>query len=122
MKTYTLSFYVVGKPRQYPVDLETSDKLGVGNNQSLHISTRILLYPNSDYVQWNLTRKVNKSIIISNNSMGFIIKVVRGEHEENITLSKENAVPEDFGNYTVIVRNIMGVFERKYQVTSTSKL
>lgn len=54
--------------------------------------------------------------------MGFIIKVVRGEHEENITLSKENVVLEDFGNYTVIVKNAMGVFERKYQVSSTSKL
>lgn len=54
--------------------------------------------------------------------MGFIIKVVRGEHEENITLSKENVVPEDFGNYTVIVWNAMGEFEKKYQVTSASKL
>lgn len=54
--------------------------------------------------------------------MGFTIKVVRGENEENITLSKENVVPEDFGNYTVIVGNAMGVFERKYQVSSASKL
>lgn len=46
--------------------------------------------------------------------MGFIIKVVRGEYEENIILSKENVVLEDFGNYIVIVWNIMGVFERKY--------
>lgn len=106
------------KPRQYPGDLETPDKFGVGSNQSLRISTRILLYPNSDFVEWKFTRKVNENIIISNDSLGFTIKNIRGENEENITLSKENVVPEDFGNYTVIVRNAMGVFERKYQVSS----
>lgn len=96
--------------------------MGVGNNQSFHISTRILLYPSSDYIQWNFTRKVNESIIISNKSIGYTIKVFRGEHEENITLSKENVAPEDFGNYTVIVRNTIGQFKKKYQVSSASKL
>lgn len=114
--------YILGKPRQHPSDLQTSDKLGVGNNQSLHISTRILLYPNSDYIQWNFSRKENESKIISNNSMGFTIKVVRGQNEENVTLSKENVITEDFGNYTLIVWNAIGIFERKYQVSSTSKL
>lgn len=80
------------------------------------------MYPSSDFVQWNFTRKVNESIIISNKSIGYQIKIFRGETEENITLSKENVATEDFGNYTVIVRNTIGVFEKKYQVVSASKL
>lgn len=80
------------------------------------------MYPSSDFVQWNLTRKINESIIISNKSIGYQIKISRGETEENITLSKENVATEDFGNYTVIVRNTIGVFEKKYQVISASKL
>lgn len=54
--------------------------------------------------------------------MGYTIQVVRGQNEENVTLSKENVITEDFGNYTLIVWNAIGIFERKYQVSSTSKL
>lgn len=111
----------VGKPRQYTADSQTSGILGVGNNDSLRIFTRILLYPKSEFVQWNFTRKVNESKIISNNSRGYTIKILRGEAEENITLYKENVATDDFGNYTVIVGNEVGVFEKKYQVRSASK-
>lgn len=104
-------------PRIYTVNSQTSDKLGIGSNESLQIFVRILLYPLSNDVQWYFTEKMNKTIILRNNSMGYRTTIVKGENEENITLYKENVTSEEFGNYTVIVRNEVGQFERNYQVS-----
>lgn len=114
-------FYFSGTPRIYTVNSQTSDKLGIGNNESLQIFVRILLYPLSNDVQWYFTEKMNKTIILRNNSMGYRTTIVKGENEENITLYKENVTSEEFGNYTVIVRNEVGQFERNYQVSGKSE-
>lgn len=105
------------KPRLYTIDSQTSDKIGIGNNVSLRINVRILLYPHSKNVQWNFTR-VNESKIISDDSEGFRIEIKRKENEENITLFKEKMTNEDFGNYTIIVKNEVGMFNRNFQVSS----
>lgn len=103
----------------YTIDSQTSDKIGIGNNVSLRINVRILLYPHSKNVQWNFTR-VNESKIISDDSEGFRIEIKRKENEENITLFKEKMTNEDFGNYTIIVKNEVGMFNRNFQVSSAS--
>ncbi|XP_056001658.1 peroxidasin-like [Ostrea edulis] len=101
------------KPRLYSMD---SDKLGIGNNESLQILVRMLLYPQATLIQWTLSGENNKRKVIQNNTDGFSITDSKGENKQNITLYKRSVKTGDFGEYTLVVLNDVGTFTRIYHV------
>lgn len=114
-------FYILGKPRQYTKDSQVLDKLGIGKNDSLNITLRILLYPPSNTFQWILSKNVNESAVINNGTDGYILTNTIVDNEQNITLFKQNVTNEEFGNYTITVTNSVGNFTKMYQVNAASK-
>ncbi|XP_056001680.1 hemicentin-1-like [Ostrea edulis] len=101
------------KPRLYNVD---SDKFGIGNNESLQIFVRMLMYPEATLTQWTFSGKNNESKIIQNNTKGYSITDSKEENKQNISLYKRSVKTEDFGEYTLMVLNDVGNFTRIYHV------
>ncbi|XP_056001692.1 hemicentin-2-like [Ostrea edulis] len=108
----TMHVAVRCKPRLYNMD---SDKLGIGNNESLQILVRMLLYPQATLTQWAFSGG-NESKIIQNNTGGYSITDSKEENKQNISLYKRSAKTEDFGEYTLMVLNDVGNFTRIYHV------
>ncbi|XP_055999868.1 neural cell adhesion molecule 1-like [Ostrea edulis] len=104
------------KPRLDSVDVQTPDKLGIGNNESLQILVRMLLYPQATLTQWTFVGKNNESRVILNNRGGYSITESKGENKQNISLYKRRVDTEDFGNYTIMVLNDVGNSTRTYHV------
>lgn len=114
-------FYILGKPRQYAKDSQVLDKLGIGKNDSLDITLRILLYPPSNTFQWILSKNVSESAVINNGTDGYILTHTIVDNEQNISLFKQYVTNEEFGNYTITVTNSVGNFTKIYQVNAASK-
>lgn len=114
----TTAIAVKCKPRQYTKDSQVLDKLGIGKNDSLNITLRILLYPPSNTFQWILSKNVNESAVINNGTDGYILTNTIVDNEQNITLFKQNVTNEEFGNYTITVTNSVGNFTKMYQVNA----
>ncbi|XP_056001629.1 hemicentin-2-like [Ostrea edulis] len=104
-------------PRLYNMDSQTpADKLGIGNNESLQILVRMLLYPQATLTNWTFLGKNNESKIIQNNINGYNITDSKEENKQNISLYKRSVKTEDFGEYTLMVLNGVGNFTRIYHV------
>ncbi|XP_055999867.1 uncharacterized protein LOC125655883 [Ostrea edulis] len=114
--TTTTHIAVRCKPRLDSVDVQTSDKLGIGNNESLQILVRMLLYPQATLTQWTFVGKNNESRVIQNNTGGYSITESKGENKQNISLYKRSVDTEEFGDYTIMVLNDVGNFTRTYYV------
>ncbi|XP_056009268.1 hemicentin-1-like isoform X1 [Ostrea edulis] len=104
------------KPRLYNMDSQTPDKLGIGNNESLQILVRMLLYPQATLTQWTFLGKYNGSKVIQNDANGYSITYSKDENKQNISLYKRSVKTEDFGEYTLMVLNDVGTFIRIYYV------
>lgn len=104
------------KPRLFPTDLQTPDEMGIGNNESLFINVRLLLFPPSNTFEWKFTGNNNKTYAIQNNILGYEIENIRSDNEQNITLFKQNVSDKEFGNYSLTVANSAGNFTKIYKV------
>lgn len=116
-----LFFDVLGEPRLFTTDLQTPDEIGIGTNESLFISVRLLLFPPSNTYEWKFTGNNNKSYPIQNNIFGYEIRNIIFDNEQNITLFKQNVSDKEFGNYSLTVENIVGAFTKIYKVNGASK-
>lgn len=104
------------EPRLFTTDLQTPDEIGIGTNESLFISVRLLLFPPSNTYEWKFTGNNNKSYPIQNNIFGYEIRNIIFDNEQNITLFKQNVSDKEFGNYSLTVENIVGAFTKIYKV------
>lgn len=114
-------FAVLGKPRLFNADSQTPDKIGIGNNESLIISVRLLLYPPASTFKWEFTGSNNQSYVIENNKNGYKIARIASDNEQNITLFKENVSDKEFGSYNLTITNSVGTFTKTYKVNGASK-
>lgn len=114
-------FSVLGKPRLFTADSQTPDKIGIGNNESLIISVRLLLYPPASTFKWEFTGSNNLSYVIENNKTGYKIASISSDNEHNITLFKQNVSEKEFGSYNLTITNSVGTFTKTYKVNGASK-
>lgn len=104
------------KPRLFTADSQTPDKIGIGNNESLIISVRLLLYPPASTFKWEFTGSNNLSYVIENNKTGYKIASISSDNEHNITLFKQNVSEKEFGSYNLTITNSVGTFTKTYKV------
>ncbi|XP_048777421.2 hemicentin-1-like isoform X2 [Ostrea edulis] len=114
--TRTTHVAVRCKPRMFSIDFQTPEKLGIGSNESLQILVKMLLYPQATLTRWVFVRENNESKVIQNNTGGYRITDNKRENKQNISLYKRKVDTEDFGQYTIMVRNDVGYFTRIFYV------
>jgi hypothetical protein len=112
---------LIGKPQLYNTDSQIPDKIGIGNNESLQIIVRMILYPQTTLTQWSFAGRNGESEVIQNNTDGYSIVERRSENKQNSSLYKHRLDTKDFGEYTIVVANDVGNFTRIYHVDAKSE-
>jgi hypothetical protein len=104
------------------MDTQDSDSIFIGYNESLQIYVRVMLYPQASLTLWSFKGKNSESKVILDNIDGYSITDTWEGNKQSTILTKRSVDTEDFGEYTLIVRNDVGYFTRIYHVEAAREL